>query len=204
MRVVYVGTHTSNLSHLVNLDQQRPQYLIYPHPEIHPTHPWKPEAAREVEANIRREVNYFPANYIRDNLIDSFFEKINPYFPVIDEDDFRARYVDLENKPPILLIDAVLLAGAHVSCHPEVAPERYAIKMAIFRRAKYLFSIRHENDRMNLVQAALPQPLTCPNTGQTPKASEKYSEVTWNSLRVRCPVCKKDTATTTRRLLQMK
>lgn len=157
MRVAYVGTHTSNLSHLVNLDQQRPQYLIYPHPEIHPPHPWKPEAARrEAGDDIRRDVNHFPVKHIRDNLVDSFFEKISPYFPVVDEADFRERYyVDLENKPPNLLVDAVLLAGAHVSCHPDVVPKRYAMKMAIFRRAEHLFNIRHENDRMNLVQAAL-------------------------------------------------
>lgn len=159
IRVAYVGTHISNMSHLINLDRQRPQHLIYPHPEIRPPLPWKPDdnsQGRGIEVDIRRDVSCFPAKGIRDDLVNAFFEKINPYFPVVEEAEFRARYADLENKPPpLILLHAVLLAGAHVSRHPTVTQSRHAVKMAIFRQAKYVFDVRHETDRMNLVQAAL-------------------------------------------------
>jgi hypothetical protein len=48
MRLAYVGTNASNLSHLINLDPQRQSGqrfavpLHLPHPHIHPITPWQP------------------------------------------------------------------------------------------------------------------------------------------------------------------
>lgn len=88
-------------------------------------------------------------------MIDAYFNKINPYFPIIDETDFRKRYADSGNPPALLLFQSILLAGAHVCDHPKVVQSRSVVKTVLFRRAKALFDMRHENDRLHLIQAAL-------------------------------------------------
>jgi transcriptional regulatory protein AMDR len=158
MRVAYIGTQTSNMSQLIRLNRPCPPFLIYPYPPIHPPLPWKPEAGNDSRSNVHdllQDVNSFPAKDVRDDFVEAFFEKIHPCFPIIDESDFRARYSNPQNQPPLLLLHAVLLAGAHVSVHPKAVQARHMVKAALFRRAKYVFDIRHENDRLNLVQAAL-------------------------------------------------
>lgn len=97
----------------------------------------------------------FPAKDVRDSLVDAYFEEINPYFPIVDETKFRRQYSDPTDPPPLILLQSVLLAGAHVSDHPKVVEWRPMVRNALFRRAKGLFDMRHENDRMFLVQAAL-------------------------------------------------
>ncbi|EED17441.1 acetamidase regulatory protein, putative [Talaromyces stipitatus ATCC 10500] len=155
IRVAYVGTHLSNMSHLVSLNRPRPQFLIYPYPQIHPPLSWKPDISHTTNHDIMHDITSFPAKDIRDDFVEAYFEKINPYFPVVNECEFRARYRDVDNQPPLLLLHAVLLAGAHVSGHPKAMQARHVVKAVIFRRAKYVFDMRHENDRMHLVQAAL-------------------------------------------------
>ncbi|EXJ88507.1 hypothetical protein A1O1_05437 [Capronia coronata CBS 617.96] len=157
VRVVYVGTHISNMTHLIKLDRPAsPTFLIYPYPQIHAPLAWKPESeGTSTSGNILCDVMSFPAKDIRDDFIEAFFTKIHPYFPVMDEAEFRTRYADPNNQPPLLLFHAVLLAGAHVSEHPRVIQARHVVKAVLFSRAKQVFDMRHENDRLHLVQAAL-------------------------------------------------
>lgn len=169
MRLAYIGTAVSNLSHLVNLDPQRqsgnrlPVPLHLPHPHTHPITPWKP-GLEQTLFNIQlqgagvdpfRDLSSFPVKHIRDFLVDAFFDQINPYFPVIDEFDFRRRYADPANPPPLIILHSVLLAGAHVCNHPKVAESRAVVTATLFFRAKALFDMRHENNRLHLVQCAL-------------------------------------------------
>jgi transcriptional regulatory protein AMDR len=151
MRVVYVGTNISNMSHLIQLDRPSPSFLIYPYPQIRPL----PSASQSNVHDALQDINSFPAKEIRDEFIDAFFAKINPYFPVVDETDFRARYGNPESRPSLLLLHGILLAGAHVTSHPRAIQARHFIKAVLFRRAKSVFDMRHETDRVNLVQAAL-------------------------------------------------
>ncbi|OAP53729.1 hypothetical protein AYL99_12101 [Fonsecaea erecta] len=159
LRLAYIGTSGSNFSHLVNLNREGQRFLTYPHPPIHPHLPWKPQAQHYLNKgplleNVR-QLSSFPAKEIRNELVEAFFEKIHPYFPVLDEADFRRQYKDPFNPPPLLLFQAVLLAGAHVCNHPRVANTRQAVKSILYHRVKILFDLRHENNRVHLVQAAL-------------------------------------------------
>jgi transcriptional regulatory protein AMDR len=116
-------------------------------------------------ADHLQDLAAFPVKDVRDALVDAFFDKINPYFPVIDEFDFRRQYestatsptADMSNSdpPPLILMQAVLLAGAHVCDHPRVSQSRAIVKAALFSRARALFNMRHENNRLHLIQAAL-------------------------------------------------
>lgn len=158
VRIAYIGTELSNCTHLLHLEHTASSGLHYPYPHIKPPLTWKPD----VEAgdsllgpDLLRDVCSFPAKDVRDDLVDSFFAYIHPYFPIVDEFQFRAQYGNSQNPPPLLLLQSVLLAGAHASHHPRVAQARATVMAVIFRRAKTLFDMRHENDRLNLIQAAL-------------------------------------------------
>ncbi|OAA55297.1 Transcription factor [Niveomyces insectorum RCEF 264] len=194
IRVLYVGTHTSNMTHLIKLNRPQPQYIVYQYPQIRPPSSWEagmehlpdspsfsPSASSSsssaahhgssrsgrggssgsstttttaaAAASIKQDINSFPEKEIRDDFIDAYFEKVNPYFPVIDEYDFRKRYA--ESQPPLVLLHAILLVGAHVSSHAKARQARHIVKAVLFRRAKTVFDMRHEHDRLHLVQAAM-------------------------------------------------
>jgi len=78
---------------------------------------------------------------VRDALVESFFNDINPGFPVVDEAEFRMQYEDKDSPPPLLLYHAVLLAGAHACQHRKVVESRPIVKAVMFRRAKTLFDL---------------------------------------------------------------
>lgn len=163
LRVVYIGTPTSNLSKLVDEEAEfsgsQPSSLHLPFPSVRPTRPWKPPKTlswvKWYSTSCADDISALPAKDVRDDLVESFFTKIHPGFPVVDESEFRMQYNDTRNPPPLLLFQAVLLVGAHVSDHPKVIRSRSLVKMALFRRAKVLFDLHYENDRMHVIQAAL-------------------------------------------------
>lgn len=68
--------------------------------------------------------------------------------------EFLASYRTPDKPPPLLLFQAVLMAGAHACSHPLVANDRHAVKNILFRRASMLYHMRHESDRIHLMQAA--------------------------------------------------
>ncbi|KEF53417.1 uncharacterized protein A1O9_10392 [Exophiala aquamarina CBS 119918] len=158
-RICYVGTSLSNLAFLVSQEGCGDNNnLHYPNPQVHRIVPWKPDPmsyALQMRQNLESELSSFPAKDVRDALVEAFFNEIHPGFPVVDESDFRASYADPENPPPLLLFQTILLAGAHVCTHPKVAESRSLVRTALFQRAKTLWDLRFENDRVTLVQAAL-------------------------------------------------
>ena len=101
------------------------------------------------------DMGLLPEKEIADHIIADFFTKINPGFPIVDEIDFRARYADHTNCLPLILLQSVLLAGLHVCSHPKVAESRNVMQVTTFRRAKALFNLHYENDRLHIIQAAL-------------------------------------------------
>ena len=163
VRIAYVGTPASNLAALVNQEAKfsnsHAASLHFPFPSIRPVVPWKPAKSlllvKWYSTSFADDISALPAKDIRDDLVNSYFAQIHPGFPVVDESQFRTQYNDFNNPPPLLLLQAVLLVGAHVSSHVKVARSRSLVKMALFRRAKALFDLHYENDRMHLVQAAL-------------------------------------------------
>ncbi|KAF9885003.1 hypothetical protein FE257_000826 [Aspergillus nanangensis] len=157
IRLAYTGTGTSNIAHLVSLKRVAQPSLHLPYPPIRPPLPWKPEGIWGPSNNLglAHDTACFPSKEIRDALVNAFFEKIWPGFPIVDESTFRRQYSDPNKPPPLLLFQAVLLAGAHACDHPTVAACRMIVKRTLFRRASMLFHIRHENDRLHMAQAAL-------------------------------------------------
>lgn len=160
IRIAYVGTSTSNLAYLVG--QESPYHgdasLHFSFPRIRPALPWKPSndlPRVKWYSNMAHDVSLLPEKEVCDQLVEDFFTKIHPGFPVVDEAEFRSQYSDDGNPVPLLLLQSVLLAGAHVCQHPKVVKSRSLVKVALFRRAKALFDLHYENNREHLVQAAL-------------------------------------------------
>lgn len=158
VRTAYVGTRISNLAHLIRLGSREPPgFIIYAYPEVHAQSPLSSVQNPGVPTNNTidrlRSIACFPSKDIRDDLVDSFFTKTHPYFPIVDEAKFREQY--RKNCVPVLLLHAVLLVGARTSHHQRVERSRQTVLAILFGRAKQVFDMRHENDRMHLVQAAM-------------------------------------------------
>lgn len=157
-RIAYIGTSVSNLAKLV-AEEGFNTCLHLPFPSVRPTLPWKPAPKMPLiqwySTSFVDDISALPAHEVRDDLVESFFNKIHPGFPIVDESEFRSQYKSTDNPPPLLLFQAILLAGAHVSEHPNIVSRRSQVKKVIFRRAKALFDLHYENDRMHAVQAAL-------------------------------------------------
>ncbi|KAL2818229.1 fungal-specific transcription factor domain-containing protein [Aspergillus cavernicola] len=173
IRIAYVGTAVSNLVHLVQLhrasrrhrtlatpdldsaiseDDPANRVIHYPYPPIRPKNGWKP--GPDVWSGIS-DVSSFPAQEVRDALVAAYFKHVHPFHPVISQPEFMASYNSQDKPPPLLLFQAVLMAGAHACSHPLVASARHAVKTTLFRRASMLFHMRHETDRAFLMQAAV-------------------------------------------------
>lgn len=140
-------------------DQETPpEALHYPHPPIRPPKPWRPGPevwGLSTQADMASDLSSFPAPSVRDALVAAYFEYIHPILPVIPKTDFLTRYHDAQNPPALLLYQAVLMAGSHACSHPAVVKHRQAFKTILFRRASMLFHLRHETDRLQLLQAAV-------------------------------------------------
>ncbi|KPI37033.1 Acetamidase regulatory protein [Cyphellophora attinorum] len=158
-RIVYVGTPIGNLAALVgNEDPANSVTRHYPFPANKPPLPWKPKPGSlpfAISPELLQDVGSVPTQEVRDALVNAYFAHINPGFPIINEPHFRSQYASPKNPPPLILLQCVLLAGAHVSTHPLVAAARPTVKNTLYRRALELFHLRYENDRLYLVQAAL-------------------------------------------------
>ncbi|KAK5044546.1 hypothetical protein LTR84_010670 [Exophiala bonariae] len=157
-RAAFIGTSISNIATLVR--NESPSNLIkhFPFPAHKKPLPWKPKPGvlpSTVSDDILQDMGCLPTREVRDALVDAYFQHIHPTFPVIVEQRFRLEYADPRHPPPLVLLQAVLLVGAHVSDHPLVRVARSSVKSTLYRRTRELFRVRYENDRLYLVQAAL-------------------------------------------------
>ncbi|KAI1063796.1 hypothetical protein LB506_005405 [Fusarium annulatum] len=128
--------------------------LHYPYPPIRQVKSWKPTPNSWVTQDLVTEVSSFPAQEVRDALVQAYFDHIHPFLPIVSKPEFLTRYRTPDNPPPLLLFQSVLMAGAHACPHPLVATDRHAVQNRLFRRASMLYHMRHESDRMHLLQAA--------------------------------------------------
>ncbi|OAA60293.1 acetamidase regulatory protein [Niveomyces insectorum RCEF 264] len=177
-RIAYVGTSVSNLAHLVDLHssyrrEHQPllsspataadpvglgRALHYPYPPIRSPKSWKPtieDWGFFLAPDLAADVASFPLPEVRDALVTAYFRDVHPTLPVVSKPEFLAAYRTPGHPPPLMLFQAVLMAGATACTHPLVARDRHAVKSILFRRAALLYHTRHETDRIHMMQAAL-------------------------------------------------
>jgi transcriptional regulatory protein AMDR len=148
VRAIYVGHDVSNMSFL--LRQQRGDEASY-----HFAGNEIPRRRIDIgHDQLMQDALTLPEQSLADELVDAYFTHVNPLYPIVDEEQFMAQYRnrDPADPPPILILQAILLVGAHVSREKQ---EREELKNVFFRRCKWLFDSRIERNRDILVQAAL-------------------------------------------------
>ncbi|PGH20777.1 hypothetical protein AJ80_03404 [Polytolypa hystricis UAMH7299] len=98
-----------------------------------------------------------PSESLQDELIDLFFHWVAPMLPVVNKTTFLAMHRDPLDSPPLLLQQAVYLAGSRVyhkkddveSSRQHEAPD----SAAFFKRAKALYDAGYERDAVTVVQS---------------------------------------------------
>ena len=148
VRAIYVGHDVSNMSFLIRQQRDTDDDAYHfagneiPRRQLKTGHD-----------SFLIDALTLPEQALADELVEAYFAHVNPGYPIIDEDLFMAQYRSRDgDPPPILLLQSVLLVGAHVS-RPKA--ERDVLKDIFFRRCKWLFDHRIERNRDILVQAAL-------------------------------------------------
>lgn len=151
-RVTYVGNELSNLNYLTR--QRALNHHVYHYACDNPYVPRVYKNAQPPEASglIPKDAFVLPPKHISDVLVGAFFESIYPTFPVIDKQKFLDLYHKSQKAPSLLLLQAVCLAGSYAT---KVFKNHQELKSALFRRAKALLEGRYEEDRVEMVQAAL-------------------------------------------------
>jgi len=150
VRITYVGKDISNISFLVRqrLEGQNERVFHFPSDEI------AKKYMRHESDHVPQEAFMLPDKALADELITAYFTHVNPGCPILNEAIFMAQYGghNPADPPSLLVLQAVLLVGAHVLKN---RPERDSLKATFFRRAKMLFEARVEWNRDHMVQAAL-------------------------------------------------
>ncbi|CAK7566948.1 MAG: hypothetical protein SEPTF4163_004905 [Sporothrix epigloea] len=174
-RVLYVGSQLSNMNFLLRQrtakhgrqNEQTGGQETSPNGPLHsrnisvvhyPTNRIPRPSAREggfAAEGLPFEAFSLPPKRTVDQLLAAYLKYINPGFPVVDGALFMRQYHarDPQNPPSLLLLQAILVAAAHVFYNdPE---ERAVHKSLFFRRAKMLLDACVERNRDTVVQAAL-------------------------------------------------
>ena len=151
LRVTYVGKDVSNLNFLVRQRDGARNETAFHFSSDEIASRFNPHSQSD---RIPKEACGLPDQTLADELVNAYFTHVNPGYPVVDEDNFLRLYrkKDPKDPPSLLLLQAILLVGAHIS---KERPERDALKTTFFRRAKMLFDGRLEKNRDFVVQAAL-------------------------------------------------
>ncbi|PYH43301.1 acetamidase regulatory protein [Aspergillus saccharolyticus JOP 1030-1] len=149
VRAIYVGHELSNMSFLIRQQRHEVDDVYHFAGNEIPR-----RQLRTGHDQLLMDALTLPEPALADELVQAYFDHVNPGYPIIDEDLFMAQYRnrDPADPPPILLLQAILLVGAHVA---RQKVERDALKETFFRRAKWLFDSRIERNRDIMIQAAL-------------------------------------------------
>ncbi|CAH0020291.1 unnamed protein product [Clonostachys rhizophaga] len=151
-RLTYIGSEVSNINFLVHQQfgarVRASGVCHYPTDRI----------GRHITSHNRVPLDAFqlPPKSLVDQLLTAYFRHANPGFPVVDERIFIRQYRarDPSNPPSLLLLQAILVVGAHV-LYDSDHETRNSCKMIFFRRAKSLYDTGFERNRDTVVQAAL-------------------------------------------------
>jgi len=123
------------------------------------------QAAYAVQASI--DAFAVPPAPIRDALIKAYFSRFHPFFPILSTERFESHLnSSMTNKSPsLLLLQSMLMIGAMhcplslltspLSGHTDWKPfsNRSTAIETLVHRARMLFSIDHEKDRLSVIQS---------------------------------------------------
>ncbi|CAD6446059.1 b7eca0d6-6621-40b2-bb1f-88aa882c7961 [Sclerotinia trifoliorum] len=131
----------------------------YPLPEVAANqHMATKMTAEEMDILEKRGALQLPPRDLCEELIEAYFKWVAPVIPVINKSWFMQRWHDLDNPPPLLLMQAVLLAGSRVcttSMLLDANDSPIPAATIFYKRAKALYDADYEEDRVVIVQALI-------------------------------------------------
>ncbi|KAM3552530.1 hypothetical protein MY1884_007150 [Beauveria asiatica] len=157
-RMCFIGSDVSNFGYLVRqvAQPQRRDAFHFGSRQFarrHTAHELQrvpPEALTRCAAPLERR------------LLRAYFDRVNPGWPIVDEEHFTAQHRGGDARNPLMLplLNAMLLVGVHVlrargEEEGEGGGELAQLQKTFFRRAKTLIDCRFEQDRTMYVQVAL-------------------------------------------------
>ncbi|KAM3499278.1 hypothetical protein MY10362_007450 [Beauveria mimosiformis] len=161
-RMCFIGSDVSNFGYLVRqvAQPQRRDAFHFGSRQFarrHTAHELQrvpPEALTRCAAPLERR------------LLRAYFDRVNPGWPIVDEEHFMAQYRGGDARNPLMLplLNAMLLVGVHVlrarggeegGGGGGGGGELAQLQKTFFRRAKTLIDCRFEQDRTMYVQVAL-------------------------------------------------
>ncbi|OKL55522.1 hypothetical protein UA08_09211 [Talaromyces atroroseus] len=151
-RLAYVGSELANLNYLVRQRSANHNVYHYPCSNTYIPRVQKISQGLTTPSLIPKDAFIIPPKHISDVLVAAYFEDVHPSFPIVDKDRFLTLYDEPRSVPSLLLLQAICLVGSHVTA---AFKNNQDFKVSFFRRAKALFDGRYEEDRMEMVQAAL-------------------------------------------------
>lgn len=104
---------------------------------------------------VTSDILELPDKTLADMLVKAYFDNINCWWPIVDEEWFMAQYdgKDPHGPPPLALLNAIFLVGTHVLASRD--SHMTTLQAVFFCRAKTLVECRLEQDRVMYVQVAL-------------------------------------------------
>ena len=161
-QVIYLG-ETFNLTYLLQQTGTEPQNthkLHYPCPVDAESDSAKKSRGIDglaMELLQRQGAFELPPLEVCHELYRTYFRCVQPHYPILDPQDFSARYIDTSNPPSWLLLQAVLfMAAGHCDCAVLKAAgfkSRSEARLTLFKRTKALYDADHELDKITIVQA---------------------------------------------------
>lgn len=112
----------------------------------------------EMDILAKRGALQLPPRNLCEELIDAYFKWVAPVIPIINKSWFMQRWHDLDNQPPLLLMQAILLAGSRVCTTAMLLDANGSPIPAatiFYKRAKALYDADYEEDRVVIVQALI-------------------------------------------------
>jgi hypothetical protein len=156
-RVAYLEEF-SNMSILVH-DYQGPAAVHYPLPPKVEKDAVSIQMNKiELEVLKSRGALSLPPRELCDELVHAYFKWVAPIVPILNRTSFMKQYYGLNSQPPILLMQAILLAGSRVCTTPLLMDSNGSPIPAatlFYQRAKALYDADYEEDRVIIVQALI-------------------------------------------------
>jgi hypothetical protein len=104
---------------------------------------------------VRKGAFMKPEKPVCDCLIQTYFERVHPSWPILDKAEFARLYAS--NRVPMLLLQTIFLASA-THCDEKIIREagfasRYIARLSFYNRARALYDADYETDTTTIIQA---------------------------------------------------
>ncbi|KAE8421298.1 hypothetical protein BDV36DRAFT_280850 [Aspergillus pseudocaelatus] len=134
-----------------------PLKVHYPIPASIADRPDANQAPHVEEPVSLQEAFTMPSPDVADQLVQVFFHKLHPAYPVFDRQKFTRQYRQGQASP--LVLQTIFFLGFTVGSdelvHAAGYSDRATARKTHYLRAKALYDVDYENDRMNLVAVLL-------------------------------------------------